>query len=93
MAPNSNDKWDKIFKNGPSKICGRQPLKIWLSSTNFNWSILEYLVPNETLSHIKGQHKVKDSGFSLCTLHQTALLLNTTIKHDTNPTDQQLNMT
>ena len=19
--------WDKIFKNGPSKICGRQPLK------------------------------------------------------------------
>ena len=22
-------KWDKEFKNGPSKICGRQPLKIW----------------------------------------------------------------
>ena len=20
-------KWDKLFKNGPSKICGRQPLK------------------------------------------------------------------
>ena len=20
--------WDKVFKNGPSKICGRQPLKI-----------------------------------------------------------------
>ena len=20
-------KWDKVFKNGPSKICGRQPLK------------------------------------------------------------------
>ena len=19
--------WDKIYKNGPSKICGRQPLK------------------------------------------------------------------
>ena len=19
--------WDKVFKNGPSKICGRQPLK------------------------------------------------------------------
>ena len=31
--------WDKVFKNGPSKICGRQPLK------NFNWSILEYLDP------------------------------------------------
>ena len=26
--------WDKIFKNGPSKICGRQPLK------NFTWLIL-----------------------------------------------------
>ena len=21
------DKWDKVFKNGPSKTCGRQPLK------------------------------------------------------------------
>ena len=21
------DKWDKVFKNGPSKICGRQSLK------------------------------------------------------------------
>ena len=31
-------KWDKVLKNGPSKICGRQP------STNFTWSILEYLV-------------------------------------------------
>ena len=45
--------WDKIFKNGPSKICGRQPLKncgqiLWrLSSTNFIWSIFIFL------SHIK----------------------------------------
>ena len=31
--------WIKVFKNGPSKICGRQPLKI------FTWSILEYFVP------------------------------------------------
>ena len=23
----SNAKWDKVFKNGPSEICGRQPLK------------------------------------------------------------------
>ena len=23
--------WDKVFKGGPSKICGRQPLKIWES--------------------------------------------------------------
>ena len=30
---------DKVFKNGPSKICVRQPLK------NFTWSILEYFVP------------------------------------------------
>ena len=43
--------WVKAFKNGPSKICGRQPLKNvkWyglpgrLSSTNFTWSVLEYL--------------------------------------------------
>ena len=35
--------WDKVFKNGPSKICGRQPLKN-VSSTNFTWSILEYFV-------------------------------------------------
>ena len=46
--------WGKVFKNGPSEICGRQPLKNLkkaisprtfsrLSSTNFTWSILEYL--------------------------------------------------
>ena len=29
--------WDKVFKNGPSKICGRQSLK------NFTCSILESL--------------------------------------------------
>ena len=43
--------WGKIFKNGPSKICGRQPLKKLkgygllkqrLSSTSFTWSIFEY---------------------------------------------------
>ena len=33
-------KWDKVFRSGPSKICGRQPLN------NFAWSILEYFVPN-----------------------------------------------
>ena len=32
--------WDKVFKNGPIKICGGQPLK------NFTWSILEYFVPH-----------------------------------------------
>ena len=37
-------KWDTLFKNRPSKICGGQPLK------NFTWSILEYFAPNVTLS-------------------------------------------
>ena len=31
--------WDKVFKNGPSKIYGGQPLK------NFTWSIFEYFIP------------------------------------------------
>ena len=35
-----NDKLDKIFKNGPSEICGTEPLK------KFTWSILEYFVPD-----------------------------------------------
>ena len=39
-------KWDKIFKNGLSKTCGRQPLK------NFIWSILEYFVPNGTKAEV-----------------------------------------
>ena len=44
--------WDKVFKNGPSKICGRQPLKNLKrygqrqSFTNFTWSIFECFVPN-----------------------------------------------
>ena len=35
------NKWGRIFKNGPSKISGRQSLK------NFTRSILEYFAPNE----------------------------------------------
>ena len=31
--------WDKVFKNGPNKICGRQPLK------DFTWSVLDNFVP------------------------------------------------
>ena len=51
--------WVKVFKNEPSKICGRQPLKnlkgygllkalssARLSSASFTWSILEYFVSN-----------------------------------------------
>ena len=30
--------WKKVFKNGPKKACGRQPLK------DYTWSILEYFV-------------------------------------------------
>ena len=37
---------DKVFKNRPSKICGRQPLK------NFTWSILEYFAPYVAFYHI-----------------------------------------
>ena len=44
--------WDKIFKNGPSKICGRQPLKnlkgyglLRLSFTNFTWFIRDDFAP------------------------------------------------
>ena len=32
--------WDKVFKNGQSKLCGRQPVK------NFTWSFLECFAPN-----------------------------------------------
>ena len=27
VPSNHNAIWDKVFKTGPSKICGRQPLK------------------------------------------------------------------
>ena len=36
--------WDKVLKNGPSRIRGRQPLK------NFTWSILEHFVLNGTMT-------------------------------------------
>ena len=32
--------WDKVLKNGPNKICGRQPLK------NMKW----YGLPKQTIS-------------------------------------------
>ena len=31
--------WDKVFKNGPSKICGRQPLKNWRGMVCFKQTI------------------------------------------------------
>ena len=33
-------KWDRVFKNGPSKISVKQPLK------NFTWTVLENFVPS-----------------------------------------------
>ena len=33
-----NYKWDKVFKNGSSKICGRQPLKILLGPSVNTWT-------------------------------------------------------
>ena len=36
--------WASVFKNGPSKICGRVSLK------NFTWFILEYLDPYTTVA-------------------------------------------
>ena len=44
---NSNsDIWDKVFKNEPNKICGRQPR-----------SILEYFVPYFLDHIVKTDHK------------------------------------
>ena len=62
-------KWVKVFKNGPSKICARQPFKKFevISAKadhittkflktvfqNFTWSILEYLDSNAFDKSIK----------------------------------------
>ena len=55
--------WGKVFKNGPSKICGRQPSKnvkgygllkqifLRLTCTNFTWSIFEYFLPYKCVTH------------------------------------------
>ena len=45
------DQWVKVFKNGPSKICGRQPLN------NFTWSFLEYLDPNWLFNNYQSVNK------------------------------------
>ena len=34
--------WDTLFKSGPSKSCGKQPLK------NYTWSTPEYFAPHNT---------------------------------------------
>ena len=67
-------KCDKVLKNGPSKTCGRHPLKnlkgyslitdhipsyfVKMSSTNSTWSILEYFVP-----HVSSETSWSTAGF------------------------------
>ena len=46
-----NNIWGKVFKNGLSKICGRQPLK------NFTGWILEYLDP---YIHVMNPPEIKE---------------------------------
>ena len=36
----SQRKWDKVFKNGQSKICGRKSFKIWNDMALFQNQIL-----------------------------------------------------
>ena len=56
----SGVKWDKLFKNGPSKICGRQPLK------TFTWFILEYFAPKHCLKRVS--FRMSSSAFRLVAL-------------------------
>ena len=46
--------WNKVFKNGPSRLKETIFLQIFfkLSSTNFIWSILEYFVPYHNVSYL-----------------------------------------
>ena len=44
--------WDKVFKNRPSKICGRQPFK---KLERYGLLKLEYFVPFLPLTFCKNQ--------------------------------------
>ena len=57
-------KWVKVFKNGPSKIYGRQTLK------NFTWSILEYLDPNDLYNFMIHEQNVKVGVFKVLRILQ-----------------------
>ena len=57
--------WDKVFKNGPSKTYGRQPIK------KFTWSSLEYLFPYEHYSN-----KIHTTNFGDWLLICTEVCLN-----------------
>ena len=52
--------WDNVFKNGPSKYCGRQPLKSFISS------ILEYFVSvNVTLNFVERYNLLMHNWFKM----------------------------
>ena len=59
---NTKIKWDIVFKKGPSKTFGRQPLKK-LSTTNFTWSTLEHFFPNKTFRTLKLKASLHTSAF------------------------------
>ena len=39
------NKWVKVFKNEPSKICGRQPLKSYLKLTIYHFNLFRGCLP------------------------------------------------
>ena len=56
-----NMRWDKVFKNEPGKICGRQPFKIWrdirfvedsLSKSEEIWSAVSRPYPSNFLKAV-----------------------------------------
>ena len=47
----------KLFKNGPSKTCGRQPLK------NFIWFILEYFAHLSDPLNLKEREKLRKNDY------------------------------
>ena len=68
--PESHNIWDKVFKNGTGKICGRQHLKnlkeyghyhfklfqgCLPQILDFAWSILEYFVPYKGMRYAKNK--------------------------------------
>ena len=51
--------WEKVFKNGPSEIYERQPLK---NGPNFTWSILEHFGPYKLRNNVVPGRKYFDNG-------------------------------
>ena len=71
--------WDKVFKNAPTKICGRQPLKnlkgyglLKQTIFYFNWDSL-HARPEQPLQGMELQEKEtqKDQGIQEICLEKT----------------------